>query len=267
MPLPWRPCGGSSSSRSRSRHSCSRLSRTHRRSSATACRTTRGSSTARGRSSDRLDQLDSLGVDVVRVTVDWCADRAEARRLRLVARRSPPRRPARARHRAARDALRHAGLGERRQRENWAPTSKSTFRRVRARTSAERYPYVHLWAIWNEPNQRRWLRPTSPRVVRPAAAQPGLSRRSTRRARARRSPAASRRRAGRPAACRRSPGSPAWRRRTRSSTRTPTTRTRSPGRDADDRWLRPLHDDHDGDPPAPHYATCSGPSARGRASG
>jgi hypothetical protein len=23
---------------------------------------------------------------------------------------------------------------------------------------------VHLWTIWNEPNQRRWLRPTSPRV-------------------------------------------------------------------------------------------------------
>jgi hypothetical protein len=23
---------------------------------------------------------------------------------------------------------------------------------------------VHLWAIWNEPNQKRWLRPTSPRV-------------------------------------------------------------------------------------------------------
>ena len=27
-----------------------------------------------------------------------------------------------------------------------------------------RYPWVNHWLIWNEPNQRRWLRPTSPRT-------------------------------------------------------------------------------------------------------
>ncbi len=32
------------------------------------------------------------------------------------------------------------------------------------RRIARRYPFVKKWAIWNEPNQRRWLRPTSPRV-------------------------------------------------------------------------------------------------------
>jgi hypothetical protein len=112
---------------------------------------------------DRLDQLDQLGVDVVRVTIDWRAtqpgrssfdwDRAD---LLL-------------------DGLHEHGIaplvtlwgtpawanGGRS--ENWAPTSKSTFAAF-ARRVAERYPFVHLWTIWNEPNQRRWLRPTSPQT-------------------------------------------------------------------------------------------------------
>src|SRR5262249_1370563 len=47
--------------------------------------------------------------------------------------------------------------------ENWAPTSTSTFASF-AESVAKRYPFVHLWTIWNEPNQRRWLQPTSPAV-------------------------------------------------------------------------------------------------------
>ena len=47
--------------------------------------------------------------------------------------------------------------------ENWAPASGSTFASFAA-AIAMRYPFVHLWAIWNEPNQARWLRPTSPAV-------------------------------------------------------------------------------------------------------
>ena len=35
----------------------------------------------------------------------------------------------------------------------------SSFARF-ARTSPRRYRWVNQWLIWNEPNQRRWLRPT-----------------------------------------------------------------------------------------------------------
>jgi hypothetical protein len=110
---------------------------------------------------DRLDQLDALGVDVVRVTVDWRATEPRpgvydwARADLLL------------------DALHAHGIaplvtlygspawanGGRP--ENWAPTSTTSFAAF-ARHVAERYAYVHMWAIWNEPNQRRWLRPTTP---------------------------------------------------------------------------------------------------------
>ena len=43
---------------------------------------------------------------------------------------------------------------------NWAPTSGSTFAAFAA-AAATRYPWVKRWLVWNEPNQRRWLRPTS----------------------------------------------------------------------------------------------------------
>ena len=46
---------------------------------------------------------------------------------------------------------------------NWAPTSGATFASF-ARRAAQRYPYVRRWLVWNEPNQRRWLRPTTPAV-------------------------------------------------------------------------------------------------------
>jgi len=47
--------------------------------------------------------------------------------------------------------------------ENWAPTDKTAFASFAAAV-ATHYPFVKKWAIWNEPNQRRWLRPTSPTV-------------------------------------------------------------------------------------------------------
>jgi hypothetical protein len=46
---------------------------------------------------------------------------------------------------------------------NWAPTSGSTFAAFAA-AAANRYPWVKLWLVWNEPNQRRWLRPTTPQT-------------------------------------------------------------------------------------------------------
>ena len=44
-----------------------------------------------------------------------------------------------------------------------------------AGAAAERYPFVHRWTIWNEPNQRRWLSTASPaqyvtRLLNPAYA-------------------------------------------------------------------------------------------------
>ena len=109
----------------------------------------------------RLDQLDALGVDVVRVTVDWRAaeplpgvydwSRAD---LLLDGLHSHDIAPLVTLYGSP--AWANGGFAE-----NWAPTSTTSFAAF-ARHIAERYAYVHMWAIWNEPNQRRWLRPTTP---------------------------------------------------------------------------------------------------------
>jgi hypothetical protein len=46
---------------------------------------------------------------------------------------------------------------------NYAPLSASTFASF-ATAAATKYSWVSRWLIWNEPNQVRWLRPTSPAV-------------------------------------------------------------------------------------------------------
>jgi hypothetical protein len=46
---------------------------------------------------------------------------------------------------------------------NFAPTSYK-FVRDFAHAAAQRFPWVRRWLIWNEPNQPRFLRPTSPAV-------------------------------------------------------------------------------------------------------
>jgi hypothetical protein len=46
---------------------------------------------------------------------------------------------------------------------NYAPTSGTTFANF-ATAAAHRYPWVKRWLIWNEPNQVRWLRPTTAAV-------------------------------------------------------------------------------------------------------
>ncbi len=46
---------------------------------------------------------------------------------------------------------------------NWAPSSGSSFAAFAA-AAAARYVWVKDWLVWNEPNQRRWLRPTTPRT-------------------------------------------------------------------------------------------------------
>src|SRR6476620_11138869 len=95
----------------------------------------------------RVGELRGLGADIVRVTLNW--RQIEPRKGVYSWSRSD----------ALLRSLRAHGIGS----ENWAPTGSSTFAAFAA-TAAKRYPYVHLWTIWNEPNQRRWLRPTSPSV-------------------------------------------------------------------------------------------------------
>ncbi len=114
-----------------------------------------------GTLAQRLDRLRSLGVELVRVNLAW--SEVEPRPgvfdwsgydtvlgglhargiepvLTLV---STPR------------------WANRGQSSNWAPTSGATFAAFAA-AAAQHYPYVRRWLIWNEPNQRRWLRPTDP---------------------------------------------------------------------------------------------------------
>jgi hypothetical protein len=121
---------------------------------------------------ERLDTLDRLGVEVVRYTLRW--DQIAARRPRNA--RSPVD-PAYGwgSSDAILKGLRERGIAamvtiygtprwaNRGRAPNWAPKSASTFRSF-VHAAVGRFPWVRHWLIWNEPNQRRWLRPTSARV-------------------------------------------------------------------------------------------------------
>jgi hypothetical protein len=111
---------------------------------------------------ERLDRLEQLGVDLVRFNLHW--DRIEAVRGTLDWRESD----------LVLEGLRGRGIaavvglvGSPRwanggRPPNFAPGA-SSFARF-ARTAAARYRFVRQWLVWNEPNQARWLRPTSPAV-------------------------------------------------------------------------------------------------------
>lgn len=121
---------------------------------------------------ERLAMLDQLGVEVVRYTLRW--DHVAPRRPRHPADPSDP-----AYDWSSADALvyglhRHAvavlltiwgsppwanGWGK----PNWAPLSPSALA-LFATAAAKRYPWVHKWEIWNEPNQLGGLYPNSPRL-------------------------------------------------------------------------------------------------------
>jgi hypothetical protein len=121
---------------------------------------------------ERVGRLDALGVDLVRVTLEWRT--IEATRGTYDWERAD----------ALLQALRQAGLtplvsiwGT----PGWAnggrganvpPSSAAAFASF-ARAAAERFPWVRQWIVWNEPNQRRWLSPPSPilyvtRLLNPA---------------------------------------------------------------------------------------------------
>ena len=123
---------------------------------------------------ERVATLQGLGLDVVRVTVRWDAiekeqgtfdwDSTDAVLEQLDA--------------AGIDAVvtlygtpewANGGKGP-----NVAPIRGADFAAF-AGAAAERYPFVHRWTIWNEPNQRRWLSTASPaqyvtRLLNPAYA-------------------------------------------------------------------------------------------------
>ncbi|MGH3137161.1 MAG: cellulase family glycosylhydrolase [Gaiellaceae bacterium] len=114
-----------------------------------------------GTLSARVAALDRLGLDVVRVTVNW--HEVEQSPGSFTWRRTD----------ALLNSLNSRGLdpvvtlwgtpgwanGD--QPPNRAPDSATDFANF-ARTVAARYRFVDHWVIWNEPNQRRWLDPVSP---------------------------------------------------------------------------------------------------------
>ena len=110
----------------------------------------------------RLDRLELLGVDLVRFNLHW--DQIEATRGQPVWDDSD----------AVLEGLHGRGIavvlglvGSPRwanggRTPNFAPGAASFA--AFARTAATRYRWVHDWLIWNEPNQVRWLRPTTAAV-------------------------------------------------------------------------------------------------------
>jgi hypothetical protein len=122
-----------------------------------------------GRLESRLDELDRLGVDVVRFAVRW--DVVATERPAVPRDHRDPAYDWRSTDAILRGLSRHAiqplvtlygtpgwangGLGP-----NRAPTSNRSFGDF-ARAAASRYPRVRLWAIWNEPNRTQWLQPAS----------------------------------------------------------------------------------------------------------
>ena len=111
---------------------------------------------------DRLDRLERLGVDLVRFNLHW--DQIEA----------VSGQPAWEDSDAVLEGVHARGIaavvglvGSPRwanggRTPNFAPGAAS-FAGF-ARTAAMRYRWVNEWIVWNEPNQARWLRPTTPAV-------------------------------------------------------------------------------------------------------
>ncbi len=111
---------------------------------------------------DRLNRLERLGVDLVRFNLHW--DQIEATRGQ----------PAWEDSDAVLEGLHARGIGavvglvgsprwaNGGRRPNFAPGAASFAGFARA--AATRYRWVREWLIWNEPNQARWLRPTTAAV-------------------------------------------------------------------------------------------------------
>jgi hypothetical protein len=125
-----------------------------------------------GRLADRVAKIDRLGLDVVRVTLNWY--RAEPRAGVYSWGRSD---------RLLR-ALRARGLqpvvtvwgtpgwANGGKTPNVAPRRPADFQRF-VESAAERYRWVTKWIMWNEPNKATWLKPASPRTYVSRILNPG----------------------------------------------------------------------------------------------
>ena len=116
-----------------------------------------------GELSDRLDQLEQLSPDVVRFNMSW--NTIERRRGEYDW--TDPDLVLNGLHERGIPAVvaiigaprwSNGGRGP-----NTVPARSASIASF-ARAAASRYTWVRDWMIWNEPNQRRWLRPTSPAV-------------------------------------------------------------------------------------------------------
>jgi hypothetical protein len=137
-----------------------------------------------GRLDARIAELERLGVDIVRVTLRW--DEIAWRKPADPRDHLDPTYEWGDADRVLRGLRRHdiAALvtlvgtpswanGD--QSFNWAPDDARSFGNF-AYAAAHRYSWVRYWTIWNEPNQPRWLAPTSARIyvtrlLNPAYAQ------------------------------------------------------------------------------------------------
>jgi hypothetical protein len=120
----------------------------------------------------RLSMLDQLGVDTVRYTLRW--DRVAVYRPENPA---DPNDPAYdwSSADALVDGLHQHGIGvlltlwgtpvwaNHWNKPNWPPDAASALA-LFATAAAKRYPWVHMWEVWNEPNQVGGLNPNSPRL-------------------------------------------------------------------------------------------------------
>ena len=111
----------------------------------------------------RLDRLQSLGVEVVRINVIWSDVERSEGHFRWDSYDSI----VKGLHKRGIDPVltlvSTPAWANGSQGTNWAPANGTAFAAF-ATAAAHRYPYVTRWLIWNEPNQRRWLRPTSPSI-------------------------------------------------------------------------------------------------------
>jgi hypothetical protein len=128
--------------------------------------------TGPGTLDERVARLKKLGVQIVRYTVRW--DQVAKRAPASPASQNDPAYDwtipddvLKSLHEARIDVVvtlygtprwANGGAGP-----NFAPRSETALAAF-ARATAVRYPWVRRWLIWNEPNQRIWLRPTSPTV-------------------------------------------------------------------------------------------------------
>jgi hypothetical protein len=125
-----------------------------------------------GRLSDRVAKIDRLGLDVVRVTLNWY--RAEPRAGWYNWGR-PDRLLRALRARGLKPVVTvwgTPGWANRGGGPNVAPRRGEDFQRF-VEAAAERYSWVTQWIMWNEPNKAAWLKPASPKTYVRRILNPG----------------------------------------------------------------------------------------------